>query len=376
NLTAIDAASLEKIAQFVREGGALIATRRSPETAYGLFNREENRRRVKQLVSEIFGAVPSGASLHFNAYGKGRAALAGDEQGSLRETLSRLAPPDVTFREPCPHVGFVHRRTDHADIYFLANTNVEPVNLRARFRSARPYATRWDLRTGEIFEAPSSFDGDDLLAPLGPFESCAIVFTSQPVLARRAHRVETNGRHAIKFGRALKDEIVSGLPAPLKLAAPWCVTFRPPLSKTMTLERLASWTEISEARYFSGVGIYETEFDLPVLPDRTGALLKLGRVCETAAVSVNGSPAGVAWMNPYELDVTKLLRAGKNGLRIEVSNLLINKALGDGPIDYSDVRKRFGNRFPAGEEWTVVREPRVSGLLGPVKLAFYRDLFG
>ena len=144
----------------------------------------------------------------------------------------------------------------------------------------------------------------------------------------------------------------------------------------MTLERLASWTEISEARYFSGVGIYETEFDLPVLPDRTGALLKLGRVCETAAVSVNGSPAGVAWMNPYELDVTKLLRAGKNGLRIEVSNLLINKALGDGPIDYSDVRKRFGNRFPAGEEWTVVREPRVSGLLGPVKLAFYRDLFG
>src|SRR5262249_31845845 len=251
----------------------------------------------------------------------------------------------------------------------------EPVNLRARCRSARPYATRWDLRTGEIFEVPSSFDGDDLLAPLGPFESCAIVFTSQPVLARRAHRVETNGRHTIKFGRTLKNEIVSGLPAPLEWPAPWSVTFKPPLSKTMTLERLASWTEIPEARYFSGVAIYETEFDLPVLPERTGALLKLGRVCETAAVSVNGSPAGVAWMNPYELDVTKLLGAGKNSLRIEVSNLLINRGLCDGPIDYIEGKKRYGNRFPAGEEWAVVREPRVSGLLGPVNVTFYRDLF-
>ncbi len=375
NLMAIDVASLEKIAQFVREGGALIATRRLPETAYGLLNREENRRRIKQLVAEIFGAAESNVSPHINAYGKGRVAFVGDEQGSLREALRRLVPPDVAFREPSPHIGFVHRQTDKADIYFLANTNNEPVNLQGRFRTARPYATRWDLRTGEIFEIPSAPDGDDLLVLLGPFESCAVVFTSQPVAARRSQRVETNGRHAIKFGRELKSEVVAGLPAPLELGAPWRITFKTPQLRTMTLERLTSWTEIPEARYFSGIAIYETEFDLPPLPERAGALLKLGRVCETAAVSLNGSPAGVAWMNPYELDVTSLLRAGKNSLRIEVSNLLINKVLGDGPIDYSEVRKRFGNRFPAGEEWTIVREPRVSGLLGPVRLAFYRDLF-
>jgi hypothetical protein len=375
NLTAIDVASLEKIAHFVREGGALIATKRLPETAYGLLNREENRRRVKQLIAEIFGAVSDGAGLHINSYGKGLAALAGDEQGSLREALRRLVSPAIAFREQSPHIGFVHRRTDQTDIYFLANTSSEPVDLRARFHSNRPYATRWDLLTGEIFEVPSALDGDDLLVPLGPFESCAVVLTSQPLSARRTHRVETNGRHAIKFGRAVKNETVSGLPAPLELTAPWRVAFRPPLSKTMTLERLASWTEIPEARYFSGVAIYETKFDLPPLPARTGSVLKLGRVCETVSVSVNGLPAGVSWMRPYEIDVTKLLRAGENSLRIEVSNLLINKVLGDGPIDYSEVRKRFGNRFPAGEEWTVVREPRVSGLLGPVRLAFYRDLF-
>jgi hypothetical protein len=49
--------------------------------------------------------------------------------------------------------------------------------------------------------------------------------------------------------------------------------------------------------------------------------------------------------------------------------------LGDGPIDYEAVRKQFGNRFPAGDEWTVVRAPRVSGLLGPVRLVFDRELF-
>jgi hypothetical protein len=72
------------------------------------------------------------------------------------------------------------------------------------------------------------------------------------------------------------------------------------------------------------------------------------------------------------VDITGLLRPGRNRLRVDVTNLLINKILGMGPIDYSAVYAKYGKRFPPGDEWNDVREPFVSGLLGPVRLVYYR----
>jgi hypothetical protein len=374
-LTAIDVASLEKITEFVRQGGLLIATGRLPETSYGMKDRQANRQRVQQLIGELFGAAPGREGLHTNVYGAGRAVLARDEHGSLLEALRQNLRPDISFREASPHVGFVHRQTRQADIYFLANTGEEAVALRARFRGARPYVSRWDLRDAVITDVPSAADGEELFVPLAPRESCAIVFTDQPVPSRRTFTVEANGKYTVRFGRMQKSEQVTGLPAPTIISAPWTVTFPQAHDWTIRLERLISWTEMPETRFYSGVGIYMTEFDLPPLPAGCGVRLSLGRVHETAAVSVNGARSGVAWMRPYEVDATSLIRPGKNRLRVEVSNMLINKVLGQGPVDYSEVKKQFGNRFPDGEEWTIVRYPRVSGLLGPVRLVYYRDLF-
>jgi hypothetical protein len=50
--------------------------------------------------------------------------------------------------------------------------------------------------------------------------------------------------------------------------------------------------------------------------------------------------------------------------------------LGNGPIDYSTVYERYGQRFPPGEEWQKVRDPFSSGLLGPVGLFFYKVVRG
>ncbi|HUQ94566.1 MAG TPA: hypothetical protein VM120_22990 [Bryobacteraceae bacterium] len=62
-----------------------------------------------------------------------------------------------------------------------------------------------------------------------------------------------------------------------------------------------------------------------------GVLLDLGSVRETAEVTINGKAAGVAWMRPYRLDITRPVRSGVNRLRIDVTNLLINKVLGEDP---------------------------------------------
>ena len=102
--------------------------------------------------------------------------------------------------------------------------------------------------------------------------------------------------------------------------------------------------------------------------------LDLGRVHETADVYVNDRPAGLLWMRPYSAQIARLVHPGLNRLRIDVTNLLINRVLGLGPIDHSKVFAQFGRRFRPGDEWTVVREPFVSGLLGPVRLVFGKEL--
>ena len=79
-------------------------------------------------------------------------------------------------------------------------------------------------------------------------------------------------------------------------------------------------------------------------------------------------------MRPFRVEVGDLLRPGRNTIRVDVTNLLINKVLGDGPIDYRAVFAKYGRRFPAGDEWDVVREPFPSGLLGPLRLEFYKML--
>ena len=61
-------------------------------------------------------------------------------------------------------------------------------------------------------------------------------------------------------------------------------------------------------------------------PPGVRVLLDLSRVCETAGVRANGAAASAAWMRPYELDITRWLRPGRNRLRVDLINLFVNSA--------------------------------------------------
>ena len=66
------------------------------------------------------------------------------------------------------------------------------------------------------------------------------------------------------------------------------------------------------------------------LPEHSMKAYLEGPVREAAEVYVNGQRAGCVWRPPYQLDVTKFLRAGTNDLRIEVGNTAINSLAGQG----------------------------------------------
>jgi hypothetical protein len=101
---------------------------------------------------------------------------------------------------------------------------------------------------------------------------------------------------------------------------------------------------------YSGIGDYRQDFKLPFPPCEGRLLLDLGGVAATAAVRVNGAPAGVLVAPPWQLDVTPFVRAGGNTLEIQVANTLANHYSVGIPTPYA---------FP--------HQTR-SGLIGPVRL--------
>jgi len=380
NLTGIDLESAEKIEAFVHGGGTVIATRRLPNRSWGWQDREQRTSRVRELIGRVFGSLAHGTAYQEHPYGAGVAVFCADEQGSFRRALERLQP-DIKFTRPSEHVSFVHRRDEDRDYYFIVNTSEEVQALDATFRVANRVPELWNLHTGAVEEVVAfepSRSGLELRFPLGPRDSKLFVFRdgARPPaatitdleLTSHGARVFENGTYYLESGAGRREIPVSGIPAPYVLSLRWRLTMG---SSRLELNGLNSWTEMPQQRYFSGRGVYEAEFHAPPF-EGLGVVLDLGEVRETADVRVNGQPAGVAWMRPYQLDITALLTPGRNEIRIDVTNLLINQILGMGPIDYSKVYEKYGDRFPPGDEWTVIRDPLPSGLLGPVRLVFYK----
>jgi hypothetical protein len=131
------------------------------------------------------------------------------------------------------------------------------------------------------------------------------------------------------------------------------------------MDKLASWSESSDegVRHFSGTAAYSAEFTLAG-PIAKGArvVLDLGEVRETARVWVNGKEMGVAWKRPFTVDVTAAAAAGKNSLKVQVTNLWPNRIIGDQSLPEN---KRFTHtnitKFKADSPLMT------SGLLGPVR---------
>ncbi|HVP00918.1 MAG TPA: glycosyl hydrolase [Bryobacteraceae bacterium] len=380
NLVGIDPESIEKLEQFVESGGVLIATQRLPERAWGFLDRDSRTARVRAAAERLFGPRPS--AYRELGIGKGVAVFAPDEQGSFLKAL-RLRQPAVRWRVASEHVACVQRRLGDRDYFFIANTSEQPVSLEGTFRVGHKAPEFWNPMDGSaspgvVFEHVA--EGTTVPVELGPRGSAALVFapgTREPLASRTNLRLTASGAKVFEDGTYFvvregrrREIAVSGIPAAERLEIRWRLTCG---EHKTPLEALQSWTEIPAIRFFSGRGVYEGEFEYAAR-EGVGVELDLGEVHETADVRINGKPAEVLWMRPYSVDIAGLLRPGRNTIQVDVTNLLINKVLGDGPIDYSGVFSKFGRRFPAGDEWDVIREPLRSGLLGPVRLRWYKTV--
>lgn len=199
---------------------------------------------------------------------------------------------------------------------------------------------------------------------------------------------------------------VKDVAAPTNLEGPWTLIFPggwvAAEVERVTLDQLIDWSqhENNDIRHFSGTATYVKHFDLrsaPASDDKV--LLDLGQVQIMAQVKINGHNLDVLWKPPFRVDITNLLKAGDNVLEIEVTNLWVNRLIGDAPypggmlgkfvearIEYRSlvfpIWLKEGKGLPDNGRKTFVvwqhykpDSPLVaSGMMGPVRLIYEKVL--
>ena len=154
---------------------------------------------------------------------------------------------------------------------------------------------------------------------------------------------------------------------------------------------LKPWREYSEVgQNVSGLGFYTTSVSLPERwSEKDGAELYIGSTCgNTAAVYVNGYKADAYDFNRKKLDVSRLLKAGKNEILVEVASTLTNRLLarnyyGDTAAysqqlsDAANNAHTVGDEDPKPESEHTLRYDNVSvwqdyGMVGKVALHLYK----
>ena len=134
-------------------------------------------------------------------------------------------------------------------------------------------------------------------------------------------------------------------------------------------------------RYFSGTASYFKVITIASNAFVPGGHMSidLGTVREMAEVVVNGKSLGTLWHEPYRVDVTRALHPGENQVEIRVTNLWVNRLIGDAqphavcrcassvdhPVVLSETQARPSHVYRPDAPL------RISGLIGPVVV--YRE---
>lgn len=182
-------------------------------------------------------------------------------------------------------------------------------------------------------------------------------------------------------------------PEKIDLDGPWTLRFPPDSGapEQVTMDKLISWSKHGDpgVKYFSGTAAYAQTFRAPenIFSGDRRMYLDLGAVYAFAEVTLNGHAFPVLWKPPFRLDVTEFLTPGKNSLEVRVTNLWVNRLIGDEQLPEDSARNPEGTlkswpqwildgqKSPTGRctftTWRLWKKDAAlqsSGLLGPVKL--------
>ncbi|MEI8042057.1 MAG: glycosyl hydrolase [Verrucomicrobiota bacterium] len=359
-----------------------------------------------------------------------RGAVTYPDYQALAATLARLGvPPDF---ESDAKLRYTHRRDESTDIYFLASNQTNWITANCTFRVSRKQPELWNPVTGEVRKIAlfHQSDGRTILpVTLEPVGSVFVVFR-EPVEASAGIATFTRngenllpqpgatsttppaaellfdkdsrlrllawqpGRYVLQTASGSRRSVeISACPPAVTVEGAWEVNFQRNRGapERLSFDALVDWSRHPDTgvKYFSGTAEYHKTITLSreLLKGPQRLFLDLGNVFVMADVKVNGKIFGTLWKPPFRVDVTDALMSGSNSLEIKVSNLLVNRQIGDEQLPEDSDRNVDGTvkqwpqwlqdglpsptgryTFTSWRQWTNGSPLQVSGLLGPVKI--------
>jgi hypothetical protein len=325
---------LRKIRDLAKAGATIAGVR--PEKSPSL---RDNQAEFAAIVKDVWGANRANVS-------------AG--QPLAQALQAKRIGPDFTYSKPQADTEmlYVHRRLGEGEIYWVNNRKDRVEEIEATFRVQGKEAELWRPETGGTEPAGYRIaDGRTTVRlRLDPNEAVFVVFRKPATAQSRALPRQAETRIATLDGA-------------------WGVSFQPDRGAPakLTFDKLTSWSENADpgVKYFSGAASYTRTLTAP--PDwfKSGARLwlDLGDVKNLAEVTVNGQSLGVVWKKPFRVDVTDALKPGANAVEIRVTNLWVNRLIGDQQANV--MRKYTYTTMPFYKADSPLLP---SGLLGPVQL--------
>jgi len=414
--------TLSHIEELVEQGASILGE--PPLATPGLTDFPFADQRLKRMVIELWGN--DNVSPSYKKVGRGQVFRGISSEVALKRM--GVVPDFISDSD----LNYIHRSIKGMDIYFIANGKNSPVTANCTFRINDKRLQWWNPETGVIslLNVYSTSDGmTSLPLTLGPNESGFVIFNQDKGTATdRITEITSNGKILVKNGivspefkkenqqMAMLDLVNKEIYKPgsykftlsngkarqldistelttMEISGPWRLKFPNATGKTSEIElnKLDSWTNLpdKEINYFSGTGTYSNTFTLPSTFNKKGnkIYLDLGDVKVMARVYVNDKEVGICWRPPYRTDISSFVHSGKNDLKIDVVNLLVNRQIGDENLPEDSERNPNGTlkswpdwvlkdkQSPTGRHtfatWRLWKKDdplQDSGLMGPVVL--------
>lgn len=214
-------------------------------------------------------------------------------------------------------VHWIHRRDGGAEIYFVSNTSNSDLATTLELEVGGMKPEIWDAETLSIADASA-------WKQVGSKTHVKLKLTAHKslfVIFRSKSRSDGPGLDLIE------PRIVETLP----INSEWKVDFPTEHPKQIKMSELSSWhkSEDIDIKYFSGTAHYYTTIELSDILPEYNYILDLGTVDVMARLYVNGEECKVMWRPPFRADVKQYLQKGKNEIDVEVTNLWVNRLIGD-----------------------------------------------
>ena len=348
HLLALDASSkymslnvLRKIKELVKAGASVVG-----EKPVGTPSLSDDPAEFKNIVDELW-ANGKGE----NNVGKGK-VYAG--QTIEQVLVSMKIAPDFEYTKPrdSTKLMFVHRKLDDVDIYWVNNRMNRVENLETTFRVKGKAAEIWNPETGQIVAASYQIADGHTTVPLKlkPNDAVFVVFRKKADSSSLKMTPPVETQLAVIDG-AWKVSFQENRGAPAQVA----------------FDHLASWSENADlgVKYFSGTGNYTKTIQAPDdwFKKDSQIWIDLGSVKNLAEVVINGKSLGIVWKTPFMVNVTEALKKGENTIEVKVTNLWVNRLIGD---QQPGVTKKI--TYTTMPFYQAGSPLLPSGLLGPVTI--------